>query len=49
MKVKCKDCKYYVDQMGCGTYYPPAKCDGEIARECDDFVNNETEENNKGA
>ena len=36
--VKCKDCEYFIKNKGCGLYYPIAKCSGELAIECQDFI-----------
>jgi len=38
MKHKCKNCGRFERGKGCTACYPPAKCSGELAIECKDFI-----------
>ena len=45
--VKCKNCAHFISTLkiqGCGLNYPPAKCSGELAIECKDFISPADEE-----
>jgi len=47
MKHKCKNCGRFERGKGCTTCYPPAKCSGELAIECEDFITPADEEKGK--